>query len=109
LWQETWGKRLAQRQLAQGGLLDWTCPYAEQPVTDAVPTRLGDGRVTLKLSTPITSPFTGAIIEALPVPGRWLRDLAPGTPGIPAADGDGVSLISVGGKQFRYSVLGLCR
>jgi hypothetical protein len=69
LWQETWGKRLAQRQSAQGGLLDWTCPYAEQPVTDAVPTRLGDERVTLKLSTPINSPFTGAVIEALPVPG----------------------------------------
>jgi CRISPR-associated endonuclease/helicase Cas3 len=109
LWQETWGKRLAQRQSAQGGLLDWTRPYAEQPVTDAVPTRLGDGMVTLKLSTPIPSPFTGAIIEALPLPGRWLRDVAPGTPGVPAADGDEGSLINVGGKQFRYSVLGLCR
>ena len=49
LWQETWGRRLAQRQLAQGGLLDWSRPSAEQPVTEAVPTRLGEGTVTVEL------------------------------------------------------------
>ena len=109
LWQETWGKRLAQRQLAQGGLLDWSRPYAEQPVTEAVPTRLGEGTVTVGLIAPMVSPFTGAAIEALPVPWRWIRDVPPGTAGVPTPDGTGGYWVGVGKLRIRYCLLGLRR
>ena len=109
LWQETWGRRLAQRQLAQGGLLDWSRPYAEQPVTEAVPTRLGEGTVTVELSAAMASPFTGSAIQALPVPMRWLRDVAPGTIGVPTPDGAGGYRIDVGRCRLRYDSLGLRR
>ena len=82
-------------------------PYAEQPVTEAVPTRLGEGAVTVELTEPIASPFTAAPIEALPVPWRWLRDVAPGTPGVPMSDGAGGYEIAVGAVQLSYSQLGL--
>jgi CRISPR-associated endonuclease/helicase Cas3 len=109
LWQETWGRRLAQRQRAQGGLLDWSQPYAEQPVTEAVPTRLGEGSVTVALSVAMASPFTGAAIEALPVPARWLHDVAPGTPGVPTSDGAGGYWVDVGKQRLRYGLVGLWR
>lgn len=107
LWQETWGRRLAQRQQAQGGLLDWTRPYAEQPVTEAVPTRLGEGTVTVELSEPMVSPFTRATIDALPVPWRWIRDVPPGTAGVPTPDGAGGYLVSIGTRRLHYGPLGL--
>ncbi len=109
LWRETWGKRLAQRQIAQGGLLDWTRPYAEQPVTEALATRLGEGSVTIELSAPMPSPFTGVAIAALPVPMRWLHDVQNGTPGIPVPDGTDNFSIGVGTKRFHYGVMGLRR
>jgi CRISPR-associated endonuclease/helicase Cas3 len=109
LWQETWGKRLAQRQRAQAGLLDWSRPYAEQPVTEAVPTRLGEGAVTVELREPIASPFTGTPIDALPVPWRWVRDVAPGTRGVPMLDGAGGYAIAVGAVRLNYSQIGLRR
>ncbi|WP_295445635.1 hypothetical protein [uncultured Thiodictyon sp.] len=109
LWQETWGRRLTQRQQAQGGLLDWSRPYAEQPVTEAVPTRLGEGSVTVELGVALASPFTGSAIEALPVPARWLRDVAPGTAGVPALDGAGGYRVDIGQRRFNYGLLGLRR
>jgi CRISPR-associated endonuclease/helicase Cas3 len=109
LWRETWGKRLAQRQLAQGGLLDWKRPYEGQPVTEAIATRLGEGSVTVELSTPMPSPLTGEAIAALPVPWRWLRDVQNGTPGIAVPHATGGFSIEVGTQRFHYGVLGLGR
>jgi CRISPR-associated endonuclease/helicase Cas3 len=109
VWQATWGTRLAQRQLAQGGLIDWSRPYAEQPVSEAVPTRLGNTRVTVELSTPIPSPPGVGPIEALPVPWHWLRDEPPGTLGVPTADGSNGYSILVGRVRLTYGRLGLRR
>jgi CRISPR-associated endonuclease/helicase Cas3 len=107
LWQHTWGNRLAQRQVAASGLIDWTRPYEGQTVDDAIPTRLGDPTVTVTLNMPLASPFTGAAIAALPVPGRWLKGVAPGTQGKVSSDGPGRWRVNVGQVQLNYDQYGL--
>jgi CRISPR-associated endonuclease/helicase Cas3 len=108
LWQETWGSRLAQRQRAQGGLLNWDQPYMEQPVDEHVPTRLGESAVTVPLSPPIQSPFTDAEIDALAVPYGWIGDVPKGAGGVPVQDSRGWR-IDVGGLTLRYGRMGLAR
>ncbi|WP_295388779.1 hypothetical protein [uncultured Thiodictyon sp.] len=57
----------------------------------------------------LASPFTGSAIEALPVPARWLRDVAPGTAGVPTPDGAGGYRVDIGQRRFQYGLLGLRR
>ena len=108
LWQETWGARLAMRQTALGGVLDWRRPYMDQPVDNHVPTRLGEGTVTVRLSPPIRSPFTGAEIDAMPVPWRWIRDEPPESVGATARS-NGDWQIDIGNVQLHYGPMGLVK
>jgi CRISPR-associated endonuclease/helicase Cas3 len=109
LWQQTWGIGLAQRQVAASGLIDWSRPYAGQTVDEAIPTRLGDPAVTIDLSMPLVSPFTGTAIESLPVPGRWLKGVPPGTQGDARPDGPDCWQVMVGEVGLTYDSLGLHR
>jgi len=107
LWRQTWGLRLAQRQVAASGLIDWSRPYKGQTVDEAIPTRLDDPRVTVTLSTPLISPFTGGAIASLPVPGRLLKGVKPGTQGDVSPAGPGRWRVRVGQVQLNYSRYGL--
>jgi hypothetical protein len=64
-------------QVAGAGLVDWSRPYANAALDEErVLTRLGDGKVSVR--TPgLLSPLTGAPVEALPVPARWLAGIRP--------------------------------
>jgi len=108
LWQTTWGARLAMRQQATGGLLDWSSPYADQLVTEVVPTRLGEGSLSVALSGSIRSPFTGMPIQRIPVPWSWLVGQEPNTLGRPTMDETGW-VIQIGEVAVRYDKLGVAR
>ncbi len=107
LFAETWGKRIAMRQRAEGVLLDWQRPYMEQPVDERIVTRLGDGSVTVELDRPFVSPISGEEVQALPVPYRWVRDVIPGTKGIVGAMGEGVWSIGIGKLSLCYGEAGV--
>jgi CRISPR-associated endonuclease/helicase Cas3 len=107
LFAETWGKRIAMRQRAEGVLLDWQRPYMEQPVDERVVTRLGDGSVTVELDRPFISPISGEEVQALPVPYRWLRDVIPGTKGIVGEMGEDVLSIRIGKLALSYGEAGI--
>jgi hypothetical protein len=62
-------------QLAAASLIDWERPYREALVNEWLPTRLGEGTVTVAVRN-LVSPFTGQNIEAVPIPGHWLRGVA---------------------------------
>ena len=109
LFAATWGRRLVMRQRAEGVLLDWQRPYMEQPVDERVLTRLGDGSIILALDHPFDSPISGEEVQALPVPCRWLRDLAPGTIGIVSGLDERVLLFEIGKLILRYGEAGLER
>lgn len=109
LYAATWGKRIAQRQTAQGVLLDWRRPYLEQPVDERGVTRLGDGTVTIELDRPFTSPISGEEVQALPVPYRWVREVAPVSVGVFAEAYGSVFRISVGCVVLGYSLNGLMK
>lgn len=108
LYAATWGKRIAQRQTAQGVLLDWRRPYLEQPVDERVVTRLGDGTITIELDRPFTSPISGEEVQALPMPYRWVRDVAPGTVGVVVAE-DETFMVSVARVLLTYSQSGIIK
>ena len=107
LYAATWGKRIAQRQTAQGVLLDWRRPYLEQPVDERVVTRLGDGTVTIDLDRSFTSPISGEVVRELPVPYRWVREVAPGTVGVVVEAYDEVFCISVDKAFMKYGFEGV--
>lgn len=98
------GIRMALRQAAASVSLDFRRWYMDQPVVEDVATRLGDGSITVELSGQLLSPLTGAAIQALPVPARWLKDVRPGTLGV-AQD----QTVTVGDVELRYSADGLSR
>src|SRR5262249_10387777 len=62
-------------QLAEASLIDWERPYRQALVNEWLPTRLGEGTITVAVKK-LVSPFTRPKIEALPVPRRWLHGLA---------------------------------
>jgi hypothetical protein len=49
--------------------------HREALVNEWLPTRLGEGTITVAVKN-LASPFTGQSIEARPIPGRWLRGVA---------------------------------
>lgn len=111
LWQCLYGRDLAQRQAAEAGLIDWERPYEDALVDERLPTRLGEGKVTVALAagSALLSPFDGQPIDAVAVPGRWLR----GVPVDTAADilsfRDGMYGLQVGGVPLIYCERGLQR
>ncbi len=91
-----------QMQLAEASLIDWMRPYHDALVNEWLPTRLGEGTITVAVQN-LVSPFTGKEIEALPIPGRWLRGEA--VPDEPVkAEGQQVR---IGTKQCLYDRFGV--
>ena len=74
LWRELFDEAAIKAQLAEASLIDWKRPYREALVNEWLPTRLGEGTVTVAVEN-LVSPFTGQQIKALPIPGRWLRGI----------------------------------
>jgi hypothetical protein len=72
LWRDLFDDAAMKAQLAEASLIDWERPYREALVNEWLPTRLGEATVTVAVKN-LASPFTGQKIEALPIPGRWLR------------------------------------
>jgi len=104
LWRELFEKAAIDAQLAQASLIEWRRPYRDALVNEWLPTRLGDGTVTVAVSN-LASPFTQKRLTALPIPGRWLRGIAPPEEPIDAVDGH----ILIGSKSFTYDRIGLVR
>jgi hypothetical protein len=75
LWRDLFDDAAMKAQLAEVSLIDWERPYREALVNEWLPTRLGEGTITVAVKN-LVSPFTGRKIEALPIPGRWLRGVA---------------------------------
>jgi hypothetical protein len=104
LWRELFDKAAIDAQLAEASLIDWRRPYRDALVTEWLPTRLGDGAVTVAIRN-LVSPFTQERLTALPIPGRWLRGISPPEEPVDALDGQ----IQIGSKSFGYDRLGLAR
>jgi hypothetical protein len=79
-------------------------PYREALVNEWLPTRLGDGSVTVAVQN-LVSPFTGQTIETLPIPGRWLRGAVLPDEAIKAVG----SQMRVGAEDYIYDRLRLQR
>jgi hypothetical protein len=67
LWRELFDKATVDAQLAKTSLIDWKLSYREALVRDWLPTRLGDGSVTVAVNN-LLSPFTQKQLTALPIP-----------------------------------------
>jgi hypothetical protein len=104
LWRELFDKAAINAQLAEASLIDWRRPYRDALVTEWLPTRLGDGTVTVAVKN-LVSPFTQEKLAALPIPGRWLRGITLPQEAVDAANGQ----ILIGSKSFGYNRLGLVR
>jgi CRISPR-associated endonuclease/helicase Cas3 len=109
LWQKLYGRDVAQRQAGQSGLIDWSRPYENALVDEYLPTRLGGGKVTVAFEKRDTlkSPFDGALIDALPVPARWLHGVEPETYAEIRSAENNVYRLRVGSLAITYSELGL--
>jgi CRISPR-associated endonuclease/helicase Cas3 len=104
LWRELFDRAAINTQMAQASLIDWGRPYREALVDKWIPTRLGDGTITIAVRN-LVSPFTGKSIEALPIPVRWLQNVVPPDEPVNALDGR----LSVGTQNYSYTRLGLLR
>jgi hypothetical protein len=91
-------------QLAEASLIDWRRPYREALVNEWLPTRLGEGTVTVAVKS-LGSPFTGQKIEALPIPGRWLRGVVLAEDPINSVRGN----FRIGTQEFTYDRLGISK
>ena len=110
LWRHTWGAEAAMRQVAQGVLIDWSRPYAEHPVEDRVLTRPGSPPVTISLSEPIPAALAAGTITAMPIPARWLRNVALTCTTIAAVQQAGSEWqLKINGERFIYGSRGLHR
>ena len=78
--------------------------FSEALVNEWLPTRLGEGTVTVAVEN-LISPFTGQEIEALPIPARWLRGIMLPDEPIEAVEGQ----LRIGTQNFTYNRLGLRR
>jgi hypothetical protein len=74
LWRTVYGGAAVQEQLGDAVLVDWSNDYADAVINGGVATRLGGGKIDVTCPG-LRSPFDGAAI-CLPVPARWLRDVA---------------------------------
>jgi CRISPR-associated endonuclease/helicase Cas3 len=107
LWQNLYGRDLADMQGANGVLVDRTLSYADATIDPEAATRLGGSCVDLVVAG-LLSPFDGTVIEELPIRATWLREVTPGTEGIViGVDGSGNSIIAVGSARFTYGREGL--
>jgi CRISPR-associated endonuclease/helicase Cas3 len=104
LWRELFDDAAIKSQLAEASLIDWRRPYREALVNERLPTRLGEGTVTVAVED-LVSPFTGEEIEALPIPGRWLRGIALPDEPVNASNGQ----LRIGTQNFTYDRLGIRR
>jgi CRISPR-associated endonuclease/helicase Cas3 len=104
LWRNLFDEAAIKAQLAEASLIDWKRPYRDALVNEWLPTRLGEGTVTVAVKN-LVSPFTGQEIRALPIPGRWLRGaMLPDEP-IDAVDGQ----LRIGTQNYTYDCLGIRR
>lgn len=104
LWRELFDEAATKAQLAEASLIDWRRPYREALVNERLPTRLGEGTVTVAVES-LVSPFTSHEIEALPIPGRWLRGTVLPDEPVNAAEGR----LRIGTESFAYDRLGIRR
>jgi hypothetical protein len=104
LWRELFDDAAQKAQLADASLMDGERPYRDALVNEWIPTRLGDGTITITVRN-LLSPFTGKRIEALPIPARWLRNVVPPDEPVDALGGR----LSVGTQNYSYTRLGLLR
>jgi hypothetical protein len=104
LWRELFDEAAIKAQLAEASLIDWRRSYREALVNEWLPTRLGEGTVTVAVEN-LVSPFTGQEIEALPIPGRWLRGTVLPDEPINAANGR----LRIGSQDYTYNRLGIQR
>jgi CRISPR-associated endonuclease/helicase Cas3 len=104
LWRELFDKAAIDAQLAEASLIDWRRSYRDALVTEWLPTRLGDGTVTVAVRN-LVSPFSQVRLTALPIPGRWLRGITPPEEPVDAVDNQ----IRIGSNSFGYDRLGLVR
>jgi CRISPR-associated endonuclease/helicase Cas3 len=104
LWRELFDAAAIEAQLAEASLIDWSRSYREALVNERLPTRLGEGTVTVAVEN-LVSPFTGQQIKALPIPGRWLRGtVLPDRP-VNAAGGQ----LRIGTQNYMYDRFGVQR
>jgi len=103
LWRELFDDAAMKAQLAEASLIDWERPYCEALVNEWLPTRLGEGTVTVAVKN-LVSPFTGQEIEALPIPG-WLRGVALPDEPINAVN----QQLRIGTQNYAYDRLGIRR
>ena len=93
---------MPKAQLADASQIDWRRPYREALVNEWLPTRLGDGTITVAVKN-LVSPFTGQKIDALPIPGRWLRGVVLPDGPINVANGQ----LRIGSQDYAYNGLEL--
>jgi CRISPR-associated endonuclease/helicase Cas3 len=104
LWRDIFDDGAIKAQLAEASLIDWRRPYRNALVSEWLPTRLGEGTVTVAVKK-LLSPFTGQEIKALPIPGRWLHGARLPDEPINAADGQ----FRIGTQDYAYGRLGIRR
>jgi CRISPR-associated endonuclease/helicase Cas3 len=104
LWRDLFDEAAIKTQLAEASLIDWKRPYREALVNEWLPTRLGEGTVTVAVKN-LVSPFTGEKIRALPIPGRWLRGAVLPDEPINAVDRQ----LRIGRQDYAYDRLGIRR
>jgi hypothetical protein len=104
LWRELFDEAAIKAQLAEASLIDWRRPYREALVNEWLPTRLGEGTVTVAVEN-LVSPFTGQEIKALPIPGRWVRGIVLPDEPVNAVEGQ----LRIGTQNYSYSSFGIQR
>jgi CRISPR-associated endonuclease/helicase Cas3 len=104
LWRDLFDDAAMKAQLAEASLIDWERPYREALVNEGLPTRLGEGTVTVAVRN-LVSPFTGQSIKALPIPGRWLRGVALPEEPINAVN----QQLRIGTQNYTYDCHGIRR
>ena len=104
LWRELFDEAAIKSQLAEASLIDWKRPYRDALVNEWLPTRLGEGTVTVAVES-LVSPFTGQQIRALPIPARWLRGIVLPDEPVEAVQGQ----VRIGMQNFTYDRLGIRR
>ena len=110
LWRNLYDAAAIKSQLAEASVIDWGQPYRKALVDQWLPTRLGEGSVTVAVKN-IASPFTGQRIEALPILLRWLPKDQPLDAVLPRKNGPPIEAANqrfrLGGAEFGYSRFGI--
>jgi CRISPR-associated endonuclease/helicase Cas3 len=110
LWRSLYDAAAIKAQLAEASVIDWGQPYRKALVDQWLPTRLGEGSVTVAVKN-VVSPFTGQRIEALPILLRWLPKGQLLDAVLPRKNGPPVEAANqrfrLGGVEFAYSRFGI--